>query len=230
MLPCFEISIRKRAPQEAGFSLIELLVVIAIVGLMASFAVTGFKDIATSHGVGQALSDVNEILELAHSEAVTRQTYVWAAFREASNSDGLEIQMALAGSIDGTTNTAGTNLTPLSRVVRAKNVGLLPWDELHLQTRDLLPGTNTPVDLSDNTAGITYTNLPRSKFTNTTITFTPRGEAMLNGAPLPGDGFTPLIDIGIVLSRGGQKDPTGKSDGAVVLDGSTGMSRVLRRN
>lgn len=229
MLPCFEIFIGKRCPKQAGFSLIELLIVIAIVGLMASFAITGFKDMATSHGVGQALADVNSILELARNEAVTRQTYVWAAFRDASNSDGLEIQMALAGSIDGTTNTAGTNLTSISRVVRAKNVGLVPWSSLNSLTQDLLENTNTPADLSDNSTGITYTYNSQSKFTNTTITFTPRGEAMLKGAPLPSDGFTPLIGIGIVLARGGQKDSTGKNDGAVVLDGSTGMSRVLRQ-
>ncbi len=208
-----------------GFSLVELLVVVAMIGLMASFALTGFKDIGASRGVGQAASDVKGILELARSEAVTKQTFVWAAFREATNSGILEIQMALAGSADGTANAAGTNLVPISRVVHAKNVGLANASTL----RATASVTYTDLfELLGNTSGITYTNLSQSRFTNTTITFTPRGEAMAKGSPLATHGFTPLIGIGIVPSRGDQKDPQPKSDSAVVLDGSTGMSTIVR--
>ena len=211
-----------------GFSLVELLVVIAIIAVLASFTVTGFKNISTSHGVGQAAADVNGILELARSEAVTRQTFVWAAFRAAPNSGVLEIQMALAGSIDGTPNAAGTNLIALSRVVRARNAGLTNWTGLKSGTTGLLTNSSAPVDLGS-TPGITYTNLPQAKFTNTTVTFTPRGEAMLQGSPAATDGFTPLIGIGIVPSRGDVNDPSPKEDAAVVLDGSTGMARILRQ-
>jgi hypothetical protein len=200
-------------------------------GILGSFAVTGFKNIATSHGVGQAAADVKGILELARSEAVTRQTYVWAAFREATNSGVLEIQMALAGSVDGSPNAAATNLVGLSRVVRAGNAGLTNFSTLKAETRALLDSNAPPpTELLANTAGITYTNLAHSKFTNTTITFTPRGEAMLAGSPDASAGFTPLIVIGIVPSRGDQKDATKKDDSAVVLDGSTGMPLVLRGN
>jgi prepilin-type N-terminal cleavage/methylation domain-containing protein len=214
-----------------AFTLIEMLVVVAIIGILGAFVVTGFHNIATSHGVGQAAADVKGILELARSEAVTRQTYVWAAFREATNSGILEIQMALAGSVDGSPNAAATNLVGLSRVVRARNAGLTNFSTLKAETRALL-GSNAPAptELLGNTAGITYTNLAQSKFTNTTITFTPRGEAMLVGSPNATSGFTPLIVIGIVPSRGDQKDTTKKDDSAVVLDGSTGMSLVLRSN
>ncbi len=210
-----------------GFSLVELLVVVAIISIMVSFVVTGFKNIAVSRGVGQAASDINGILELARNEAVTRRTYVWATFQEAPNSGILEIQMALAGSIDGTPNAAGTNLTSLSRVVRARNVGLTNW-------AGLKSGTNTGVtDLVGSSVGITYANLS-TKFTNrATITFTPRGEAMLEGSPAATDGFDALIGIGIVPARGDVKQTTAtglKEDSAVLLDGSTGMSRVLRVN
>jgi len=213
---------------DIGFSLIELLVVIAIIGILASFTVTGFNNIATSHGVGQAAVDVKGILELARNEAVTRQTYVWAAFRESTTSGVMEIQMALAGSVNGTPNAAGTNLMALSRVVKARSVGLTNWAGLKPDTQALL--TNAPAlsDLVGSTAGITYTNLPQAKFTNTTITFTPRGEAMLAGSPTATDGFTPLIAIAIIPSRGDRKETSKKDDSAVVVDGSTGLARVLR--
>lgn len=200
---------------------------VAILAILTSFTVTGFKNISISHGVGQAAAEVNAMLELARSEAVTRQTYVWAAFREVPDSGVLEIQMALAGSIDGTQNAAGTNLTPLSRIVSARNVGLVNWATLKSETQALQ--TNTPLeDLAGSAAGIIYTNLPQAKFAGTTITFTPRGEAMLKGEPAASDGFTPLIAIGIVPARGDVKQTNPKDDSAVVLDGSTGMSRVLR--
>lgn len=213
---------------ESGFSLIELLIVIAILGLLATFTITGFKDIALSRGVGQAGSDVSSLLELARNEAVTRQTYVWAAFREATNNGALEIQMALAASKDGTTNAASTNLLSISRLVRSQSVGLAEWSLLKPQTQSLLANSPAPLDVSKNRSGIVYTNLTQARFTNTTITFTPRSEAMLSGSPTANDGFTPIIAIGIVPARGDQRDSTKNDDCAVVIDGSTGMNRVLR--
>ena len=216
------------SPDSFGFSLIELLVVITIIGLLAVAAVASISGFTKSRGIEQASFDVKGILELGRSEAVTRQTFVWATFREAINSGGLEIEMALAGSVDGTPNATGANLFAITRVVRASQVGLTNFAFLQPLTKALLTN-GTPAELLTNTAGITYTNMAQAKFTNTTITFTPRGEAMMKGTPSAIDGFTPLIALGIVPARGAQKEPTPINDCAVVLDGSTGMPTILRR-
>lgn len=217
------------ARPEAGFSLTELLVVIAIMSVLASFTVNGFKNIATSHGVGQAASDAASLLELARNAAVSRQAYVWVAFKEATNAGVLEVQMVAISSADGTANTAATNLVPLSRIVRARNCGLTNYSALKDDTRALLsPDMPTPVELSTS-SGITFTNFSQSKFTNRSITFTPSGEAMLLGTPALTDGFNSTIGIGFVPARGNVKAATNSSDdAAVVLDGSTGIPRVLR--
>ncbi len=215
-----------RTPANA-FTLIELLVVIAILGILASVAVTGFKNISTSHGVGQAAADVAGILELARSEAMTRQSYVWVGIKEGTDAGVLELQMAAAYSADGTTN-GGANLIPLSRIVRARNAGLTNFSALKQETRDLLTNAPAPAEFAGTTAGIVLTNFPNATFANTTITFTPRGEAMLRGGPAATDGFDPLIVIGLLPARGTVKDASGKDDAAVILDGSTGMARVLR--
>ncbi len=213
----------------SAFSLLELLVVVAIIGMVSVFAVMGFRDMATSHGVGAAAADVSSILELARNEAVTRQTYVWAVFREAASNGISETQMALAGSKDGSSDASGTNLVPLSRVVRAKNVGLVRFAELQETTRNLA-GTNAALvgEVLGNSNGITYTNLPGAAFAGTSVTFTPRGEALLLGSPGVADGFDPLIGLGIVSLRGGRKETNGRDEVGVVVEGASGMTRQLR--
>jgi len=221
---CFLTS-RKKA-----FSLIELLVVVAVVGILGTYSVTGFKNIAISHGVGQGASEARGLLEFARSEAVTRQTYVWAAFREATNGGVLEVQMAVGGSADGSADAEGGNVKALSPVKRVRNVGLVKFSSLNAKTQALLGGGVVPAELLDNKEGIHYSGAGHAEFTGTTITFTPRGEAMLEGSPGSASGFDPWIGLGMVPARGSQKDPSGRDDAGIVVDGSTGISRQLRVN
>lgn len=210
-----------------GFSLVELLVVIAIIGIMATLATVGFRNISVSRGVAEAAANVTSLLEFARNEAVTRQSYVWVALQEATNNGALEVQMVAAYSADGST-TGGGNLTPLSRVLKVRNTGLTSFSALKSETKALSGGTATVEELFTSNAGITITNFPATKFLNkSTITFTPRGEAMLKGIPQSTDGFNAAIGIGLVPARGTQKFPQ-PDDAGVILDGSTGMARVLR--
>ena len=214
----------KQSIETSAFSLIELLVVMAILGLLVTFSVVGFQSIGTSRGVSQAAADVAGLLEYARNEAVTRRSYVWVGLKETNISGSLEVQMAAAYSIDGTTNT-GTNLTPLSRIMKVGNTGLMSYSGLRAETRDLLGSSIGVQDFSTNTRGVTF-KVGANEFKNT-ITFTPRGEALLKGVPVSFDGFDPMIGIGLMPARGSVKADTSK-DAAVVLDGSTGMARVLR--
>lgn len=207
--------------------MIELLVVIAILMVLVSLAIIGFKNIATSRGVTQAAADVAGLLELSRNEAVTRQSYVWVAIQEATNSGSIEVQMIAAYSADGST-AGGTNLIPLSRLLTVRGVGLANFSSLKQETRDLFTNSSAINELTTNSAGIVFTNLPAARFTGkSTITFTPRGEAMLRGAPTSTDGFDPAIGIGLVPARGTVK-ASGGDDAGVILEGSTGVARVIR--
>lgn len=211
--------------KERGFSILEVLVVIAIISILAYFAITGFKNMATSHGVSQAASDAASLLELARSEAIARQTYTWVAFKNETNSGVLELLMVAIGSADGTTNANATNLFALSRLMRARNCGLTNYSALKSETKALSPIASV-ADLSSND-GITYSN-KLSQFKKNTITFTPRGQAMLVGSPSSTDGFEPAIGIGFLPARGDTINTTSQDDAGVVVDGSTGSARVLR--
>jgi prepilin-type N-terminal cleavage/methylation domain-containing protein len=210
-----------------GFSLIELLVVIAILSILVVTTVSGFKNISTSRGVTQAAADVVSILELARNEAVTRQTFTWVVFKDATNSGNLELQMVALGSANGSSSAAGSNLTMLSRVVKIRNCGLTDFSALSAGTRGQLSNNVTVTDLG--TSGITYTNLTQDRFLdNMSVTFTPRGEAILKGQPSSSDGFVPNIGIGVIPARGTQKAQNSTDDAGIVLDGSTGIARTLR--
>lgn len=216
-----------RKSPERGFSLIELLLVIAILSILVVTTVSGFKNISTSRGVTQAAADVASILELARNEAVTRQTFTWVVFKDATNAGSLELQMVALGSANGSSSAVGSNLTLLSRVVKVRNCGLVDFSSLSSGTRGQLSNNITVVNL--NTSGITYTNLAQNRFLdNKSVTFTPRGEAILKGQPSSSDGFVPNIGIGVVPARGTEKVLNSTDDAGVVLDGSTGIARTLR--
>lgn len=207
-----------------GFSLIELLAVIAIILVMGTFAVVGFQNVVSSAGTAQAVADLNGLLEFARSEAVTRQTYTWVGVKETNVGGSLELQMTVAYSMDGTTN-GGSNIRPLSRVMKARNTGLVAYASLKQETRDIAGSNSSTKEFMTSTQGATV-KVGNAVFTNT-ITFSSRGEAMLKGAPDIFDGFDRWIGLGIVPTRGLDKT-SAKEDAGIVLDGSTGMSRILR--
>lgn len=211
-----------------GFSLIELLMVVAVIGLLAVATVPAFNAIAGGHAVNQAAYDVSGLLEFARAEAVTRQTYVWVGFKNTNVSGNLELQMAAVASRDGSgTNTSASNLINLSRVLRAKNITLAKWTELKSATRDLLADASAVSSLSVNTAGVSF-QIGANRFdAGNSITFTPRGEALLQGSAGPNDGYDRMIDISLRQVRGTVALPDA-DDASIIVDGAAGTIRTLK--
>lgn len=207
-----------------GFTLVEMLLVVAVMCVLLVFGFIGFQNISSSRGVSQGASDIASLLEFARNEAATRQSYVWVGLKTATNAGVTELQMAAVYSIDGTP-TAGTNLTALSRVLRVKQSALTPYESLKSGTRDLLGGSLPVSEYLTNRAGVAF-SVGSVTFTNS-ITFTPRGEALLNGTPNSYAGFDPMIGIGVIPAREAAKGGS-DNDAGVVLEGSTGTARVLR--
>ena len=212
---------RLQTSPSPAFSLIELLVVMAILGILASVVLPGLSGMMTSRGVTQAANEVSSMLELARSEAISRQTYVWAGIQQVTNDGALGIRLGVVSSMDGTTNTASNNLQPLTRALLVQRVQLTNYSGL----KSAALWTTAPTrDLSTNVAGISQFAIGSTTFNNRTITFTPGGEAMLMASPADTNGFDPYIAVGLIPSVGRTND-----DALVILDGSTALPRIIRQ-
>lgn len=211
-----------------GFTLVELLAVIAIIVLLAMATGPAVSAIAGARGVNRTAYEISGLLEFARAEAVTRQTYVWVGFKNATNNGSQELQMAAVASRDGSgTNVASANLMSLGRIIRGKNVALSSWADLKTATRGLMPAGTKLSSLSASSDGISF-QVGTNRFdTGKTITFTPRGEALLTGTSGPNDGYEPLIDVSFRQSWGSVVPPNA-DDAAILVDGATGAVRTLK--
>ena len=205
-----------------GFSLIEVLVVMAIIALLAAFAIPAFNSIGQARGVTEAAYQVASAVELARSEAMTRQTFVWLGMQPQTNSGNLDLRLGMVYSKDGTTNTSAANLQPIGKSLLIQRVGLANPSALNV-------GTNLGVlvDLSTFSGGVPFGIGQVINSDKHTITFTPLGEAMTNPNPDSASGFDPRVGIGLRQTRGTVLATN--NDMAVVIDGSVGIPTIYRK-
>jgi type II secretory pathway pseudopilin PulG len=198
-----------------------LLVVIAIIALLAAFAIPAFNSIGQARGVTEAAYQVAAAVELARSEAITRQTYVWLGLQPQTNSGNVDLRIGLVYSKDGSTNTAATNLQPIGKSVLIQRVGLVSPSSVVPYT------TPAPIDLSTNSGGTSFVIGQMTNSDKRSLTFTPMGEVTAAPTPSPTNGFDPRIAVGLRQARG--TTLMTNNDIAVVIDGSVGIPTIYRK-
>ena len=212
-----------RSQSVAGFSLIELLVVISIVALLAGLSVTTFNAIGQARGVAEAANQVSSAVELARSEAVSRQTYVWLSLKPETNSGSSDLRIGLVYSLDGTPNTSSTNFAPLGKP-RLIERATLSTTTASFNAGPGFTATPAPADLAAGN-GVSFT-IGRVAFNGApSVTFTPLGEATTD--PAASAGFNPRIAIGLRQTRG--TAVASNNDIAVVIDGSVGVPTTYQK-
>ena len=235
-----------------GFTLIELLVVMAILVLLTAAAGPAFNAIMAARGVDSGASNVADFLEMARTEAVTRQTYVWVGISGTDTSGNQTLQMAAAFSVNGSgVDTSSTNVRPFTRLLQVQNVAFTPWSSLKTSTTNSWTA-GTPADVYPATpitsgtfgfigGGVHFTNgLTNSP--NAILTYTPQGQLTMSGTAnwqssygctLSGT-FSPFFGIALRQSHGTAIPPPGNTaagltvnDAAVVIDAATGATTIV---
>lgn len=202
--------------QVVAFSLIELLVVVAVIAVLASLSVPAFNSIGRARGVSDAAEQVATAIELARSEAVARRTYAWIGFSARTDVGNDGVQIGVVCTADGTSSGTAANLRPLGRAVLVESVTLVDSGK-----------EGNPSEIALQTDGLNFTIGASSFNAGKSITFTPDGEATTKAAPSASDGFDPLLAIGLAPLQGTSPDTNNRA--TVVIDGSTGIPRIIRQ-
>jgi len=203
-----------------GFTLIELLMVIAIFGLLAAGAMPMFQSMSVSRSVEGGLYDLQGLLEYARSEAVAKQSYVWVGFENTTTEGRDELVMSAAMLPDG--SAQGADMKGISRLIRIRNVEMIPWTQLTPEIRNRFPGE--PVSVQGNSRGRSIT--VGSQTLSQSLTFTPQGSVMLAGTPNSNTPYDLWIDLSLRETRGGA--PINGREVAILVNGANGVLQVFR--
>lgn len=205
-----------------GFTLVEVLAVIGIIAAISVSTVPALQSFGGSQGVNQGLYDVAGLLELARNEAITRQAYVWVGFDNKTVDGQSVLCMAAVCAKDGSANS--TSLVRLTRVIQVRNAILVNWSSLKPETRAIISGSN-PVSVADNQTSLVPGAM--GEVLQKSITFTPRGEALLSSSPNSTTPYDTRIDLSFRQTKG-TLVLANADDAAVIIDGSTGTLRQVR--
>ena len=229
--------------RRAGFSLLELLVVINIMAWMAWASITALWGISGGIAINRRVSDMQSILELARSQAMQLNTYVYVGFFE---SDGMQpagklpltsgigkIWIGTVATKDGTPGynpsdpssvIAPSNLIPIGKLQQMENLHLdqsLPFGNAAMLTNSTLLGV-TPVNASFGWPVNTKATIPG--FSVAVIRFDPRGSASLPGS----QALPESLQIALRPSKGGMVAVNSLDTAVVQVDAVNGIVKALR--
>ncbi len=210
-----------------AFTLVEMLVVIAIIAVLAALVVPALPGLLGSKGTTLAVDQTAGVLALARTEAMARRTYVWVLFLNSTSFGNSQLRIGAVASLDGTANTGDpANLRPITKVLKVNGV----------QTSSALPA-NVSALLSANPGSPAFDGAKNLVFPAMTIgdtdfpanspgiLFSPNGEALSDPTKMT---FLPVVDIGLVPTKGAVVLSSG-SDGAIVRYlGGSGNVQVFR--
>ncbi len=190
--------------------------VVAIIGILAAFTMPAFNSIGQAKGTTEAAFQVASAVELARSEAVSRNAYVWLGVSQVTNAGNLDLRLALAYSTEPGPNTSALRM--IGKPVIVRSVKLVSSIGLNVGA------PSSDGELAGNNQGISFQS-GQTAIAGQTITFTPLGEAMLKGVPDADDGFVENIGIGLRQARGTTE--VTNNPVVIAIDGSVAIPQIF---
>lgn len=196
--------------RQSGFSLVELLVVASIILIFTAIAVPVMD---YGNKMNSAVREVSDVLELARTEAMAKNTWVWVGLLNQTPANGqAELLLAVVSSLDGSQNMNSSNLKPVIRVRKMPGVVLLS------QLTDMAPTTGQPLTGSTYSFSATIGGTKVS-LANSILGFTPTGEATLKP-----DETVNWLEVGLREKRGGKELP--HRTASILVSGYSGQVTV----
>lgn len=227
----------------AGFSLLEMLVVINIMAWMAWASITALWGISGGLAMNRRVSDMQSILELARSQAMQLNTYVYVGFFE---SDGMQpsgsvpvasgvgkIWIGTVATKDGTPGynpadpssaIAPGNLMPIGKLQQMENLHLdqsLPFGNAAMLTNSTILGV-TPVNAPFGWPVNTKSTIPG--FSVAVIRFDPRGSASIPGS----QSLPEALQIALRPAKGRMVAANALDTAVIQVDAVNGIVKALR--
>jgi type II secretory pathway pseudopilin PulG len=216
--------------------LIELLVVVAIVGTLMAVAVPALSGILGGRGVEKAITSVSGVVDLARATAVSRRSYVYVLFQNATSADGkAELRVAAFQSVTGRNSNNTNDLVPISKLVKIPQVLAARRSDLPTTLKSYV--SSSAADLmadslyvGDPARRILYGG-PKPTVGETTFTdndwyfaLSPDGEILSGGNLM----FQTLVCVGLAPAKGTQVQTNAKDGAVVAVYGGSGKLRIER--
>lgn len=206
-----------------------MLVTVAVISILLVAVVPAFNIIAGSGGLTGATNNVAGLLEQARAEAMAARSYVYVGFVNTTNADGnAELRCGAVISIDGSSNTAPTNLRPVSKLVKLPGILMTNYTALPQIVKDSSDSSlQSDADYIVNFAATTYL---KDKFNDSSFNSCPTFGISPQGEVLPTSGavvfFRTTTALGLAPTHG---ITATTRDGAIVsYSGGTGQVRVTK--
>lgn len=227
----------------AGFSILEMLVVLNISAWMAWASITALWGVSGGISMSSKVSDMQSILELARSQAMQLNTYVYVGFFESSGTQPAgtypvtsgvgKIWVGTVATKDGTqgydpsdpsSKLNPNNLMPIGKLRQMDNLHLnqgLPFRNAGMLNNSVLLGA-APVTPPFGWPLNTKSTIPG--FSCALIRFDPRGSASVPGS----QALPESLQIALLPSKGGMVPANHLNAAVVQIDAVNGIVKAFR--
>lgn len=234
---------------QSGFTLVELIVVLGIILMILGFTAPAVIGILRGRKVEQALTTISDALERTRIEAVTQNTYIWAAFANVRLADSGSGQdelwlLSFRGKNGESRIDDPDTILPSSPLRRIEGITLVNKENLPEGLSALsLEGSRDFIEEAAATKSLKWAGsgakansgdssaqgAGSARNFNRLILFTPRGEALIETGetdmPLP----QAYLWLGLSKTRNGEVAPKEKDNAAISISGLTGRVNVVRQ-